>query len=112
MPAERFTYGDLLEATIVFYKHDGTETTSDEFELELSDGDHVTRRTIPIAVSPVDDETPRLTINNGLEVEINETKIIGNDVLKVRAGFFCFTRSTRTLSRLSKTLEQLTTHVE
>lgn len=39
------------------------------------------KKTVLIMVIPVDDETPRMAINNGLEIEIRETKIINNRIL-------------------------------
>ena len=60
----------------------------DEFEIELSDGLHKVVKNVEVFVTQVDDESPRLTINNGLEVEINETRVITEDLLKVSLGFF------------------------
>lgn len=68
---------------MIYYKHDDSETTSDVFEIKLSDGEHSVKKKIPIKILPVDDETPRLSINIGLDVEINETLVVGSNVLKV-----------------------------
>lgn len=78
-----FTLDDISGASTIEYEHDDTETTSDQFKFYLVDGKHNISKTVPIKVFPVDDETPRLTINNGLELEqAGETKIIDNDMLK------------------------------
>ena len=65
------------------YEHDDTETTEDEFKIKVSDGAHEDSAVIPITIMPVDDETPRMTINNGIDVELMETKVIRNSALKV-----------------------------
>lgn len=72
------------QAATVAYSHDDSETTEDDFELELTDGnpDHTARKVISISIIPTDDETPRLSVNNGLEVDILETKVITNRNLK------------------------------
>lgn len=67
----------------IVYEHDDTETTDDKFDISLSDGTHEVTQTIPITIRPVDDETPRMTINNGIDVDIDQSKIITNNELKV-----------------------------
>lgn len=89
VPASSFTLAEVASSNIV-YQHDGTETTDDKFEISLSDGQHEVNQVIPITVVPVDDETPRMTINNGIDVGIGESKIISNGVLKVRILNFTF----------------------
>lgn len=78
-----FTLDDITGASTIEYEHDDTETTSDLFTFYLLDGQHNVSRTVPIKVFPVDDETPRLTVNNGLQLErAGETKVIDSDALK------------------------------
>ncbi|XP_076446552.1 LOW QUALITY PROTEIN: extracellular matrix protein 3-like [Babylonia areolata] len=82
-PVTNFTLDDISGASTIEYEHDDTETISDSFGFNLLDGVHNVSMTVPIKVFPVDDETPRLTINNGLEMETaGETKVITNDLLK------------------------------
>uniref|UniRef100_A0A8C7ZI10 Fras1 related extracellular matrix 3 n=1 Tax=Oryzias sinensis TaxID=183150 RepID=A0A8C7ZI10_9TELE len=82
IPVERFNLEQIKDALEIVYEHDNSETTKDSFEVRLSDGKHTVEKTVLIMVIPVDDETPRMTINDGLDVEIGETKVINNGVLK------------------------------
>ncbi|KAF6724623.1 FRAS1-related extracellular matrix protein 2 [Oryzias melastigma] len=82
IPVEKFNLEQIKEASDIVYEHDDSETTKDSFEVRLSDGKHTVEKTVLIMVIPVDDETPRMTINDGLDVEIGETKVINNGVLK------------------------------
>lgn len=43
---------------------------------------NIVEKQIVVLILPVDDEPPRLSVNNGLELEIGETKIITNRLLK------------------------------
>ncbi|XP_071087584.1 FRAS1-related extracellular matrix protein 2-like [Haliotis cracherodii] len=82
-PIDSFTLIDISGESTIEYEHDDTETTSDSFEFLLTDGVHNVTKTVPIIVIPVDDETPRLTINNGLELERGgEIKTITDEHLK------------------------------
>lgn len=55
----------------IYYMHDSTESTEDNFTLSAS-AYEIQRRSLPftitVTVIPVNDEPPRLTRNTGLEV--------------------------------------------
>ncbi|XP_053556187.1 FRAS1-related extracellular matrix protein 3 [Bombina bombina] len=82
VPILNFTLEEIKESSSIVYEHDDSETNEDSFYILLTDGEHQVEKKILIMVIPVDDETPRMTINDGLEVEIGETKLITNKVLK------------------------------
>uniref|UniRef100_A0A3Q2CQN1 FRAS1 related extracellular matrix 2a n=1 Tax=Cyprinodon variegatus TaxID=28743 RepID=A0A3Q2CQN1_CYPVA len=77
-----FTLEQIIEASGIIYEHDDSETTEDRFDIILTDGKYSVQKTAVIMIIPVDDETPRMAINDGLEVELGETKEINNKVLK------------------------------
>ncbi|XP_072302029.1 FRAS1-related extracellular matrix protein 2a [Eucyclogobius newberryi] len=77
-----FTLEQIREASSIVYEHDDSETTEDSFEVVLSDGKYSVQKTAVVMIVSVDDETPRMLINDGLEVEIGETKEVDNKVLK------------------------------
>uniref|UniRef100_A0A8C6ML34 FRAS1 related extracellular matrix 2a n=1 Tax=Nothobranchius furzeri TaxID=105023 RepID=A0A8C6ML34_NOTFU len=77
-----FTLEQIREASSIIYEHEDSETTEDSFDVLLTDGMYSVQKTAVIIIIPVDDETPRMAINDGLEVEIGEFKEIDNKVLK------------------------------
>ncbi|XP_072514172.1 FRAS1-related extracellular matrix protein 2a [Salminus brasiliensis] len=81
-PVTNFTLEQIKEASSIIYEHDDSETTEDKFNIILTDGKHSIEGTVMVMIIPVDDETPRLAINDGLEIEIGETKEINTKILK------------------------------
>lgn len=77
-----FTLEQIREASSIIYEHDDSETTEDSFDVTLTDGKYSVQKTAMVLIIAVDDETPRILINDGLEVEIGETKEINDKVLK------------------------------
>ncbi|KAI4880261.1 hypothetical protein NFI96_006800 [Prochilodus magdalenae] len=82
VPVTNFTLDQIREASSIVYEHDDSETTEDRFSVLLTDGKFTVERTVIVMVIPVDDETPRMAINDGLEIEIGSVKEINNKVLK------------------------------
>ncbi|KAM5311565.1 FRAS1-related extracellular matrix protein 2 [Glossophaga mutica] len=81
VPVESFTLDQIVESSSVIYEHDDSETQEDSFVIRLTDGEHSVEKTVLVVVIPVDDETPRMAINSGLEVEIGETKTVNSKIL-------------------------------
>eukprot|EP00062_Callorhinchus_milii_P013911 gi/632962602/ref/XP_007897409.1/ PREDICTED: FRAS1-related extracellular matrix protein 3 [Callorhinchus milii] len=82
VPVRNFTLMEISIGSNIVYEHDDSETKEDSFDIKLTDGKHTVDKTVTIMIIPIDDETPRMTINDGLEVEIGESKVINNRVLK------------------------------
>ncbi|KAK3099400.1 hypothetical protein FSP39_003828 [Pinctada imbricata] len=82
-PISQFKMADIEHSSTIMYQHDDTETTQDSFSFIVTDGKHNVSQTIPIIILPVDDETPRLSVNNGLDIKkVGETKFITKNDLK------------------------------
>lgn len=82
IPISNFTLDQIREASSIVYEHDDSETTEDSFDIVLTDGKFSVEKTVIVMIIPVDDETPRMAINDGLEVEIGDVKVINSNVLK------------------------------
>ncbi|MFM2347610.1 MAG: hypothetical protein RL654_2363, partial [Pseudomonadota bacterium] len=63
---ERFSVGDLADG-LIRYVHDGSESVSDGLALRLRDASGAVSDPVrlEIAITPVDDETPRIVSNGG-----------------------------------------------
>ncbi|XP_030630785.1 FRAS1-related extracellular matrix protein 2 [Chanos chanos] len=82
VPVVKFSLEQIETGSRIVYEHDGSETRNDTFTIRLTDGRHMVEKQVIILILPVDDETPRLAINSGLEVKIGETATITNRLLK------------------------------
>ncbi|XP_029923159.1 FRAS1-related extracellular matrix protein 2b [Myripristis murdjan] len=82
VPVTNFTLDQIREASSIVYEHDDSETTEDSFDIVLTDGKFSIEKTVIVMIIPVDDETPRMAINDGLEIEIGDVKVINSNVLK------------------------------
>lgn len=82
VPVTNFTLDQIREASSIVYEHDDSETSEDSFDIILTDGKFTVEKTIIVMIIPVDDETPRMAINDGLEIEIGDVKVITSNVLK------------------------------
>lgn len=82
VPVTNFTLDQIREASSIVYEHDDSETSEDSFDIILTDGKFTIEKTVIVMIIPVDDETPRMAINDGLEIEIGDVKVITSNVLK------------------------------
>ncbi|XP_077999737.1 extracellular matrix organizing protein FRAS1-like [Glandiceps talaboti] len=79
-PGASFSYQDILQE-LVGYVHDDSDTQTDQFSVSLTDGTHVTSDTINIVIGLINDETPRVTINRGLQIRTSTVTPITHDIL-------------------------------
>lgn len=84
-PVPRFSLTQIKKSTSIVYQHDGSESTHDSFTLSVSDGKFNTTRSIPVIITPVDDEEPTLSVNAGLRIaSVGESKTITPNNLKAQ----------------------------
>ncbi|KAM9821151.1 chondroitin sulfate proteoglycan 4-like [Neosynchiropus ocellatus] len=70
MPITAFTHTEL-ERKFISYIHDGSEMLSDNFTIMANQTEsmkHSAPRTVHISVTPINDESPVVTVNQGLKV--------------------------------------------
>ena len=72
-----------LDGSTVFYRHDGTETTSGSFAYTVSDGIDSTTALVTVAVRPVNDPPvgvgDALAVEEGGMVTVQAQQLLGND---------------------------------
>ncbi|XP_070564197.1 FRAS1-related extracellular matrix protein 1-like [Ptychodera flava] len=76
-----FTLEAFRNSMELVYQHDGSETASDDFSLRLTDGQHTVRKTISVTVIPVNDQSPILVKNEGMTINIRESRVISSMLL-------------------------------
>lgn len=81
VPVYDFNLNQFQNTMKLAYVHDGSESTSDSFDIRVSDGKHVLRRTAYVTIVPVNDERPQVIKNAGLELSIHEHRLISPLVL-------------------------------
>lgn len=68
-----------LDASGAFtYEHDGSETTSDSFVYQISDGTLTDTATVVLTISPTNDAPTNITLDNLTVSENSEAVVIGN----------------------------------
>ena len=82
VPVLNFTLEQIQQGNDIVYQHDDSETTEDSIKILLTDGTHEVTDTIPIYILQRDDETPRMTINDGIDIEIGDIRVLTNRILK------------------------------
>ncbi|XP_006816147.1 FRAS1-related extracellular matrix protein 1 [Saccoglossus kowalevskii] len=79
-----FTVDAFLTSLELVYQHDGSESTSDQLGVRLTDGVHTVRKTININIIPMNDEPPVVIKNTGVTINMHETVILSAVVLQAR----------------------------
>ena len=73
----------FLEETTIIYKHDGSETTSDSFSYDLSDGWITVETTVAVDVNPVNDPPVAVgetaAVDEGGTLTLEESALLDND---------------------------------
>lgn len=76
-----FTVADL-QAGVVRYHHDDSDTTKDFVAFRISDGQHSSHHKFPINILPKDDSPPFLITNVVIELEEGKTILIQGSMLR------------------------------
>lgn len=76
-----FTVADL-QAGVVRYHHDDSDSTKDFVIFRIFDGHHSTRHKFPINILPKDDSPPFLITNVVVELEEGQTVLIQGSMLR------------------------------
>ncbi|XP_060221768.1 FRAS1-related extracellular matrix protein 1 isoform X2 [Meriones unguiculatus] len=76
-----FTVADL-QAGVVRYHHDDSDTTKDFVAFRIFDGQHSSHHKFPINILPKDDSPPFLITNVAIELEEGQTVLIQGSMLR------------------------------
>lgn len=76
-----FTVSDI-QAGVVRYHHDDSDTTKDFVVFRITDGQHQTRHKFPINILPKDDSPPFLITNMVLELAEGQITLLQGSVLQ------------------------------
>ncbi|ELR73782.1 hypothetical protein C900_01392 [Fulvivirga imtechensis AK7] len=73
-----------LNANLVVYIHDGSNSISDSFTFDVQDGsgNDLTGQNFNITITPVDDTAPTITTNTGITLDEGATETIGSGELQ------------------------------
>ncbi|XP_034738010.1 FRAS1-related extracellular matrix protein 1b, partial [Etheostoma cragini] len=82
LPVTSFTLQELRQGMKIVYMHNDTETLKDAVSLRLTDGVHTVQGTAQVTVLPVNDQTPRLLKNAGLDVDSGDRRVISSVALQ------------------------------
>ena len=69
------SFQDILEELIV-YIHDGSDVEHDSFAVSVTDGVFTAVGQVNIIIGLMNDETPRVTVNRGLRVQMGKETIL------------------------------------
>ena len=69
------SFQDILEELIV-YIHDGSDVEHDSFAVSVTDGVFTAVGQVNIIIGLMNDETPRVTVNRGLRVQMGESTVM------------------------------------
>ena len=76
LPIFDFNLNQLLNTLRLTYIHDGSESTSDDFAIRVTDGKHTVQKSIFVTIMSVNDEPPEIIKNTGVTVDIHESRVI------------------------------------
>ncbi|XP_067933161.1 extracellular matrix organizing protein FRAS1-like [Watersipora subatra] len=78
---QSFTMQNILQEEVA-YSHNGKEDVSmDTFLVSVFDGYYEDRKQVPVDIALMDDETPRVKINDGLRLKVGGETVIDSTVL-------------------------------
>ncbi|CAH6790495.1 Frem1 [Phodopus roborovskii] len=73
---------DLLKTGLkLAYVHDDSESLTDNFVIQLSDGKHKILKTISVNITPVNDEKPTLSKKAEISMTMGDTRVLSSAVL-------------------------------